>query len=151
MKTNFETIEGVRGQWRPVYNASQVYVGQYVRYRNRLIFGYNRDDRHKITAIFGGNVRAESFGDMSGFSENIFNGSWTVVEAWFPPKSAGKTPAPVRTASFKIRGSKGGYFFQIETDTLHIIMKGLHKTKTACRAMAEEQCRILNVDAVEVK
>lgn len=77
---NIETIDGITGEWRTVTKASEVMVGQRVRYESgyKSRFGYKIP--HFITGIKNNKVGTK--GD--GWDRNIFNGYWTTVQAFFP-------------------------------------------------------------------
>jgi hypothetical protein len=75
---NIETIDGIKGEWLTVTKASEVTVGQRVRYERESRFGYKIP--HVITGIK--NNEAGTKGD--GWDRNIFNGYWTKIEAFFP-------------------------------------------------------------------
>jgi hypothetical protein len=83
-----ETIDGIPGEWRTVTKASEVTVGQRVRYHHNKKFGYKTDpDKTNcgVQKIVSKNGLAVYAGRKdTNESGNLFNGYWKNVQAFFP-------------------------------------------------------------------
>jgi hypothetical protein len=82
MKNEIEVIDGIKGEWRTVTRPEDVTVGQRVRYGiNELEWGIC--DKRMISIRPSGEViSTNKEGELS--SENIFDGFWKNIQAFFP-------------------------------------------------------------------
>jgi hypothetical protein len=76
---NIETIDGIPGEWRTVTKASEVAVGQRVRYTDAIIIDSN--DRRFVLSI---SDRVQTYDGKSKHigTSDLF--AWNQVQAFFP-------------------------------------------------------------------
>jgi len=143
-----ETIDGITGEWRTVTKASEVTVGQRVRYENFEKYGYREGDERTITEVYKTDADSICIEGVN-FSNAIFDGYWRNIQAFFhlPVKQKRKVAKVTIGYDFDCRGNVIFHFI-IKMNRWHFMVTpkfgGAHYSsrKSALRG-AQRFCKVI--------
>lgn len=142
---NIETIDGIKGEWRTVTKASEVTVGQRVRYEresNKARFGYKIP--HFITDIKNNEVGTK--GD--GWDRNIFNGYWTNIQSFFPLPVKQKSKV---AKAYIVFINCGKYFVKCRIGDYHCERQRYYSSRKNALRGAQRFCKAIGYEMEAVK
>jgi hypothetical protein len=146
-QSNIETIDGQRGEWRTVTKASEVKVGQRVRFWSGTVrWGFTEDKSsgvHKVSHFKDG----EAY--LSDPEEKLFKKFWDGIQAFFPLPDKPKRKV-AKIWFIDCNPDSGIFFAQIIIGRFMATIDGYSSRKSALRG-ARRFCKAIGYEMEVVK